>query len=81
VSISRGSLPLYLFGPLEAPVISGRLGRPIAVTAALAPSIGAFLITRLGGSATLWILTGCSAVSVAAAVALRRLAQKMAVMA
>nr|MEA2796888.1 hypothetical protein [Phenylobacterium sp.] len=80
VSISRGSLPLYLFGPLEAPVISGRLGRPIAVTAALAPSIGAFLITRLGGATTLWILTGCSALSVAAALALRRLAQKMAVM-
>jgi MFS family permease len=80
VSISRGSLPLYLFGPLEAPVISGRLGRPIAVTAALAPSIGAFLITRLGGATTLWILTGCSAVSVAAALALRRAAQKMAVM-
>jgi len=81
VSISRGSLPLYLFGPLEAPVISRRLGRPIAVTAALAPSIGAFLITRLGGAATLWILTAISAISVAAAIALRRLARNMAVLA
>lgn len=81
VSISRGSLPLYLFGPLEAPVISGRLGRPIAVTAALAPSIGAFLIARMGGPTTLWILTVISAISVAAALALRRLARKMAVLA
>lgn len=79
VSISRGTLPLYLFGPLEAPVISGRLGRPIAVTSALAPSIGAVLITRLGGSATLWILTACSALSVAAALALRGLSRRMAV--
>ena len=80
VSISRGSLPLYLFGPLEAPVISGRLGRPIAVTSALAPSIGAFLITRLGGPTTLGILTAVSVISVAAAIALRRLARKMAVL-
>ena len=81
VSISRGSLPLYLFGPLEAPVISGRLGRPITITAALAPSIGAFLIARMGGATTLWILTAISAISVAAAIALRRLARKMAVLA
>ncbi|MFL5297255.1 MAG: MFS transporter [Phenylobacterium sp.] len=78
VSVARGSLPLYLFGPLEAPVVSGRLGRPIAVTAALAPSIGAFMIPRLGGAASLWVLSAAGAVSVAAAVLLRRLAQKMA---
>jgi MFS family permease len=79
VSISRGSLPLYLFGPLEAPVISGRLGRPIAITSALAPSIGAFLITRIGGSTTLWVLTACSTLSVVAAIFLRRLARTMAI--
>jgi len=79
VSISRGSLPLYLFGPLEAPVVSGRLGRPIAVTSALAPSIGAFLITHAGGQVTLWLLTAVSAISVLAAVALRGHARRMAV--
>jgi hypothetical protein len=78
VSVARGSLPLYLFGPLEAPVVSGRLGRPIAVTAALAPSLGAFMIPRLGGAQTLWLLSGAGAVSVAAAVVLRRLSRKMA---
>jgi hypothetical protein len=77
VSVARGVLPLYLFGPLEAPVISGRLGRPIAVTQALAPSIGAFLITRLGGASTLWILAAMAGASVVAAVALRRLARSM----
>jgi hypothetical protein len=77
VSISRGSLPLYLFGPLEAPVISGRLARPISITAALAPSIGAFLITRLGGAPTLSLLTAISVLSVAAALALRGLARQM----
>jgi len=78
VSVARGSLPLYLFGPLEAPVISGRLARPIAVIGALAPSVGAFLITRLGGIATLWILTGLAAISLVAAVALRQLSHRLA---
>jgi hypothetical protein len=77
VSVARGSLPLYLFGPLEAPVISGRLGRPIALTSALAPSVGAFLITRIGGAATLWLLCAVAAISVAAAIVLRRLAREM----
>ena len=76
VSISRGSLPLYLFGPLEAPVVSGLLGRPIAVTSALAPSIGAFLITHAGSRVSLWLLTGASAISVGAAVALRGQARR-----
>jgi len=77
VSISRGSLPLYLFGPLEAPVVSGLLGRPIAITSALAPSIGAFLITHAGSRVSLWLLTGVSAISVGAAVALRGQARRM----
>ena len=78
VSVARGSLPLYLFGPLEAPVVSGRLGRPIAVTSALAPSLGAFMIPRLGGAASLGVLALVGAVSIAAAVGLRRLSQRMA---
>jgi predicted MFS family arabinose efflux permease len=78
VSVARGSLPLYLFGPYEAPVISGRLGRPVAVTQALAPSIGALMITGIGGTASLWVLTGLSALSVGAAMWLRALARKMA---
>ena len=77
VSIARGAVPLYLFGPLEAPVISGRLGRPIAVTAAVAPSIGALLITQIGGTAALRVLTVAALVSVGAAIALRRLARTM----
>lgn len=77
VSVARGSLPLYLFGPYDAPVISGLIGRPLAVTSALAPSIGALLITRLGANATLWILTAVAVVSLVAAVMLRRLAHRM----
>jgi hypothetical protein len=78
VSVARGSLPLFLFGPYEAPVISGKLGRPIAITQALAPSIGAVMITSFGGQATLWALTAICLVSLAAAVLLRRLSQQMA---
>jgi MFS family permease len=78
VSVARGALPLFLFGPLEAPVISGRIGRPVAITQALAPSIGAFLISSLGGTATLWALTAICLLSLGAAVVLRRLSQQMA---
>lgn len=77
VSVARGALPLYLFGPIEAPAVSGRIGRPIQITAAFAPSIGAFLIERLGGTVTLWLLSGLAGFSVGAAVVLRRLAREM----
>lgn len=77
VSVARGSLPLYLFGPLEAPAVSGRIGRPVQITAAFAPSVGALMLSQLGATLTLWLLAALSAVSVAAAVALRRLARTM----
>jgi len=77
VSVARGSLPLYLFGPLEAPVVSGRIGRPVQITAAFAPSIGALMLSQLGATPTLWLLAALSAASVAAAVVLRRLAGRL----
>jgi hypothetical protein len=78
VSVARGSLPLYLFGAHEAPVVTGRIGRPIAITAALAPSIGALMITRLGGTTTLIILAVVSLGSFFGAILLRRAARDMA---
>ena len=48
----------------DAPV----LGRPIAIT-----------ITHAGSQITLWLLTGVSAISVAAAIALRGQARRMMV--
>lgn len=77
VSIARGALPLYLFGPLEAPVINGRLARLFAVVQAIAPSLGALMISRLGGGATLWVLSGVAALSLVAAIALRRIAVRL----
>lgn len=77
VSVARGALPLYLFGPIEAPAVSGRIGRPIQITAAFAPSIGAFMISTLGGTVSLWILSALAGVSVIAAVFVRRLAREM----
>jgi len=77
VSVARGSLPLFLFGPLEAPVVSGKLGRPLAVISALAPSLGAFLITRTGATATLSVLVVLCAVSLIAALILRRLSTEL----
>lgn len=78
VSVARGSLPLYLFGAVEAPAVSGRIGRPVQITAALAPSIGALMISRLGGTVSLWILAALSVLSIVAAIVLRRLSRKMA---
>jgi MFS family permease len=77
VSVARGALPLFLFGPYEAPVISGRIGRPVAITQALAPSIGAWLIAGYGGQVTLWALTAVCVLSLGAALFLRRLSRKM----
>jgi MFS family permease len=78
VSIARRGLPIYLFGPLEAPAIVGQLARPIAVTQAAAPTIGAYLVVQAGGTATLWALGGVLLLSLILAVRLRRLATRMA---
>jgi MFS family permease len=78
VSVARGALPLYLFGPLEAPVVTGRLARPIALVQAIAPSAGAVLLTRVGAGATLWVLAIVGGVSLVAALWLRSLSRRMA---
>lgn len=54
-SIARGTVPLALFGPHRYAALVGRLARPGLVAQALAPPLGAFLLTRAGADA-LWLV-------------------------
>ena len=71
-SIVRGTLPLALFGAGGYATIMGRLGRPVFVAQALAPALGAWLLTRLGASGALWVVAGGAAANLAAGIALAR---------
>lgn len=54
-SIARGTVPLVLFGPERYAPLVGRLARPGLVAQALAPLLGAFVLTNSGAN-TLWII-------------------------
>ena len=47
-SIARGTVPLALFGSERYPVLAGRLARPSLIAQALAPSLGATVLTYGG---------------------------------
>lgn len=52
-SIARGALPLTLFGPGRYAPVMGRLARPFLLAQAMAPTVGALLITTIGQENTL----------------------------
>ena len=55
--VGRGTLPLALFGPKRFPVLMGKIAFPTLIMLALAPSLGALLIERLGANTTIGVLT------------------------
>jgi MFS family permease len=55
-SIARGTLPLALFGSSQYPVQMGRLARPILISMALSPFIGATAFEAGGANLTLGLL-------------------------
>lgn len=55
-SIARGTVPLTLFGPVRYPLVVGRLARPGLIAQALAPPVGAVLLTWAGPDALWWCL-------------------------
>ena len=57
-SIAKGTVPLALFGPDRYAPLVGRIARPSLLAQALAPSLGAFLLTRYGADTTLSALLG-----------------------
>ena len=61
-SIARGTVPLALFGPERYALLLGRLARPGLVAQALAPLLGAFVLTH-GGADALWLVLAALALS------------------
>ena len=71
-SIARGTVPLALFGPERYAPLVGRLARPGLVAQALAPSLGAVVLTQAGADATYVLLSVLALANVALAVSLWR---------
>ncbi|KQU17602.1 MFS transporter [Methylobacterium sp. Leaf94] len=71
-SIARGTVPLALFGPERYAALVGRLARPGLVAQALAPSVGAVVLTHAGADATYALLTVLAVANVALALSLWR---------
>ena len=64
-SIARGTLPLALFGPSGYAELMGRLAMPSLIAQALAPWVGALILSRLGVHAAIGLLAGLAAVNLA----------------
>ncbi|KQO42439.1 MFS transporter [Methylobacterium sp. Leaf104] len=71
-SIARGTVPLALFGPERYAALVGRLARPGLVAQALAPSVGALVLTHAGADATYALLSVLAVANVALALSLWR---------
>lgn len=71
-SIARGTVPLALFGPERYAPLVGRLARPGLVAQALAPSLGAVVLTQAGADATYALLAVLALANVALALSLWR---------
>ena len=71
-SIARGTVPLVLFGPVRYPLIVGRLARPSLIAQALAPPVGAFVLTHASPDALWWLLLALSLTNLAFVAALWR---------
>ena len=72
LSNARGTVPLALFGPHDYASVMGRLARPAQIAQALAPSLGAALMTQAGTTATLVLLAILALSSAATAFLIRR---------
>lgn len=71
--IARGTLPLALFGAAHYPAIMGRLAFPSLIAQALAPTLGALLVERIGAVATIAVLAAFAALNLALMLALWRM--------
>ena len=75
-SIARGALPLSVFGSDGYARTMGRLATPMLLASAGAPSVGAWLIDRLGAADTLRILAVASLVPLVLAITLFRMSAR-----
>ncbi|WP_229807784.1 MFS transporter [Asticcacaulis endophyticus] len=72
VSITTGTVPLAVFGPMRYPLLMGRLRRISLVMQAIAPAIGAWLLTQAGMNALLSFIGALSVLCLLVAVYLAR---------
>ena len=72
VTITRGTVPLALFGPVGYGRLIGRIAGPSLVMQAMAPLVLAFVAERLTDSAALALAAGFALVALACFVAIRR---------
>ncbi|MCZ0736183.1 hypothetical protein [Phreatobacter sp. AB_2022a] len=63
-SIVRGTVPLVLFGPARYAPLMGRLGLPILIGMAIAPTLGAVLIDKGGAALAFGVMAGASVLNV-----------------
>jgi MFS family permease len=75
-SIVRGTLPLALFGAEGYAILMGRIGRPVMIALAVAPSIAAVMLDRYGASVTVATLACIAAVNLAIGLVLTVLVNK-----
>lgn len=71
-SIAKGALPLIWFGPERYASIMGRLARPNQIAQALAPTLGALLLSAGGVDFTLAVLAVLGVVNIGLVLVLRR---------
>lgn len=64
-SIARGTLPLALFGTQGYAALIGRLAMPSLLAQAISPTIGAWLLGRIGAVPLLAVLTAVASVQLA----------------
>lgn len=60
VSITTGTVPLVIFGPVRYPLLMGRLRRISLVMQAVTPAIGAWMLTHIGMDMLLGFIGGLS---------------------
>ncbi|MFC7690641.1 hypothetical protein ACFQY5_14730 [Paeniroseomonas aquatica] len=71
LTISRGAVPLALFGPRGYPVLMGRLALPILLAQAAAPAVTAPLVAGLPAVAVLGLAGLLAAAALACLLPLR----------
>jgi MFS family permease len=72
VTITRGAVPLTLFGPAGYGRLIGRLAGPFLLMQAAAPLVMAFVVDRASDTAALALAAGFAAVALACFIAIRK---------
>ena len=71
LTISKGQVPLALFGPAGYPVLMGRLALPMLVAQAVAPTLAAPVVAVLPAGTSFGLIAGLSALALGCLLLLR----------